>query len=96
MDTAAVISRLDRIQATLDQLLKKQAVKAFYTIDEFAAIVGKAPFTCREWARLSRITGTKRHSGRGKYQEWVISHQELLRYQAEGLLPINHRAGIQK
>jgi hypothetical protein len=61
-------------------------VKAFYTVDEFGAIVSRASFTVREWARLGRIHAEKRTSGRGKYQEWVISHEELIRYQRHGLL----------
>jgi hypothetical protein len=90
-----VISRLDEIKAILAQLVKKGAVKEFYTVEEFAAEVGRALFSCREWCRLGRINAKKRHSGRGKYMEWVISHEELLRYQAEGLLPATHRNGTQ-
>ena len=78
--------RLDRIEAALDQLLKKHQAKPFYTVEEFGALVSRAPFSVREWARLGRIHAEKRRSGRGKYQEWVISHEELLRYQRHGLL----------
>lgn len=85
--TAEVILRLQRIESALDQLLKKQAVKGFYTVEEFAAIVGKAPFTCREWLRLGRLKGgRKRQSGRGSHLEWIIPHESLLFYQEHGLL----------
>lgn len=84
----SVIERLDRIEAALAVLVERQMVKDFYEIEEFAKFVGKAPFTCREWARLGRIRAEKKNSGRGPHARWVVSHQELLRYQREGLLPI--------
>jgi hypothetical protein len=79
--------RFDRLEALLAVLVERQQTKDWYDIDEFARQVGKAPFTVREWARLSRIHAQKRQSGRGKFCAWVISHAELTRYQREGLLP---------
>ena|SRR5438128_7134544 len=89
LELEEVLSCLQRIEGALDQLLKREQTKDWYSIGEFAAIVRKAPFTCREYARLGRIRSEKRTSGRGKFQEWVISHEELLRYQRHGLLPIH-------
>ena len=80
--------KLDRIEAMLKQLVERQAVKEFYEIEEFARLVGREPFTCREWARHGRIRAEKKLSGRGAYARWVVPHAELLRYQKEGLLPI--------
>lgn len=80
--------RLTNIEAMLAALLERQTAKDFYEIEEFARIVGKAPFTVREWARLGRIKASKRNSGRGAFAAWAVSHAELLRYQKEGLLPI--------
>jgi hypothetical protein len=80
--------RLDRIEQLLTSLVEQEQVKDFYSVEEFAAVVGKAEFTCREWCRLGRIKATKKHSGRGKYQAWAVSHDELLRYRKEGLLPL--------
>jgi len=82
-----ILERLERIELTLRSLVERQTVKDWYTTEEFAEIVGKAEFTCREWCRRVRIHGQKRKSGRGKHCSWVISHDELLRYQREGLLP---------
>jgi hypothetical protein len=79
--------RLVRIERMLSVLVDRQTVKDFYEIDEFAKLAGKAPFTCREWARLGRIRAEKRRSGRGPFPAWVISHSEWMRYQREGLLP---------
>jgi hypothetical protein len=87
MESSATIeNRLANIEAILVSLVERQRVKDFYEIEEFAALVGKAAFTCREWARLGRIHAQKKNSGRGPYARWVVSHQELLRYQREGLL----------
>jgi hypothetical protein len=79
---------LEQIKGMLCVLVERQTIKDWYTVDEFARIVGKAEFTCREWARNGRIHAQKRNSGRGAYTAWVISHAELLSYQREGLLPI--------
>lgn len=79
--------RLDRIEQLLTCLVERQTVKDFYEVEEFARIVGKSCFTCREWCRLGRVRADKKLSGRGAYARWVVSHAELLRYQREGLLP---------
>ena len=83
-----VLDRLERIEATLILLTEKQTAKDWYTTDELARVVGKAEFTVREWCRLGRMRAEKRMSGRGAFPAWVVSHQELLRYQREGLLPL--------
>ena len=82
---------LGNIQAMLTILVERQTSKEFYEIEEFAKIVGKSCFTCREWCRLGRIHADKKLSGRGAYARWVVSHHELLRYQKEGLLPVSAR-----
>jgi hypothetical protein len=79
--------RLDRIESLLASLVERERVREYYAVEEFAAITGKATFTVREWCRRGRVQAEKRMSGRGAFPAWVISHQELLRYQREGLLP---------
>ena len=86
-----LLERLERIEAALESLIKQRTVKDFYSVDEFAAIVGRAEFTCREWCRHGRVKAQKRLSGRGKSQEWVVPHAELLRFQREGLLSIQRQ-----
>jgi hypothetical protein len=83
-----IVGRLERIEAALSLLIEQRTVKDWYATDEVARLVGKAEFTVREWCRLGRIRAEKRMSGRGAFPAWVISHQELLRYQREGLLPL--------
>lgn len=81
-------TRLDRIEGMLAALVERQAIRDYYSTDEFARVVGKAEFTVGEWCRLGRIRAEKRRSGRGAHPAWAISHQELVRYQKEGLLPL--------
>jgi transposase len=83
-----VIRRLEAIEQGVRFLLDQRAVRDFYSIAEFARIVGRSEFTCREWCRLGRIKGLKKRNGRGLSAEWVVSHEELLRFQREGLLPL--------
>jgi hypothetical protein len=85
--TMTIEERLEKMEAMLVVLVERQTVKDWYSTGEFAQLVGKAEFTVREWCRLGRIRAGKRLSGRGAFPAWSISHQELLRYQREGLLP---------
>lgn len=71
----------------LDLLISQRTVKDFYSTAEVAEMLKKAEFTVREWCRNGRVNATKQGSGRGKYQAWVISHEELQRLQQDGLLP---------
>jgi len=78
--------RLEKIEAMLVVLVERHQVREWYSVDEFARTVGRAEFTCREWCRTGRIKAEKKQSGRGAHASWVISHEELQRYQREGLL----------
>ena len=80
--------RLERIESLLALLVERQQTREWYTTEELARLLGKAEFTVREWCRLGRIRAVKRQSGRGAHPAWVISHEELRRYQKEGLLPL--------
>ena len=84
-----VDERLEKIEALLVVLIERQQVKDWYSVEEFARIVGRAEFTCREWCRHGRIRAEKKGSGRGAYASWAISHDELLRFQKDGLRPIH-------
>ena len=77
--------RLERIEAMLAAVVERQQVREWYSVDEFARIVGRSEFTCREWCRHGRIRAEKKFSGRGAHAAWAISHTELLRFQREGL-----------
>ena len=78
--------RLERIEAMLLTLVDRPAAKDYYAIEEFARLVARSEFTCREWCRRGRIHAVKKQSGRGKHAGWAVSHAEWLRFQREGLL----------
>ena len=84
-----VIDRLTRIESTLQSLVNGRANKEWFSTKEVADILGKAEFTVREWCRLGRVHAKKQNTGRGPHAAWVVSQQELLRLEREGLLPQN-------
>jgi hypothetical protein len=79
--------RLERIEGMLAALVNRQHQRAWYSVEEFARLVDRSAFTCREWCRHGRIEASKKGSGRGAHAAWAISHTELERYQREGLRP---------
>lgn len=87
-----VEERLERIEELLTILVERQAVKEYYTTEEFARMVGKAEFTVREYCRLGRLQAVKQGTGRGRFFTWAIPHAEYLRFQKDGLLPEARRA----
>lgn len=84
-----LLSRLERIEALLAALIERQQVKEWYSTSEAAKLLGVAPFTLREWCRLGRCHAKKKCSGRGAHPSWTVSHEELLRIQRDGLLPLD-------
>jgi hypothetical protein len=83
--------RLDKIETMLALLVERQQAREWYSVEEFAHVVGRSEFTCREWCRLGRIQAEKKASGRGAHAAWAISHVELLRFQREGLRTVTNR-----
>jgi hypothetical protein len=84
-------ARLARIEQLLVELVTEQrgrpATKEFYSTAEFAEIVGRAEWTVRNWCRTGRIVATKPAQRYKGSSEWLISHDELVRYHNRGLLP---------
>lgn len=84
---ASMDARLGRIELMVRKLAEAQPAKAWYTVREFYLIVDLETYTVREHCRLGRIRAERTRGGRGNRSEYRISHAELLRYQAESLLP---------
>lgn len=95
-DLTALLARLERrfeglealLQDLRDALAERRRVKESYTTAEAAELLGKRPYTVREWCRYGRVNATKAMCGRGGEEEWRISHEELERIRNEGLLPL--------
>lgn len=83
--------QLDGVGTLLQELLQavgsQEIPRDWYSTQEVARILGKRPFTVREWCRLGRVQAQRALSGRGADKEWRVSHAELIRIQNEGLLP---------
>lgn len=90
MSELQLAERLNRIEEALQLLLQQRVEQSYYSTAAAAKILGKAEFTVREWCRHGHIRAEKRSCGRGNSKEWMISHAELERIQAEGLLPPKH------
>ena len=80
-----VEARLEKIESLLTELVERQQVREWHSTDEVAVLVRKSELTVRSWCRLGRIRACKKASGRGAHAAWAISHEELQRYQREGL-----------
>lgn len=63
------------------------ASREYFSVPEFAELVGRGEYTVREWCRLERIHAEKCDSGRGDAKNWKIPASELGRYRDHGLLP---------
>ena len=83
-----------QIRADLALLKQQHTVKEAYTTKEIAEMLGKQEYTVREWCRLGRIAAKKLPNGRGNEGEWRIPHEELIRYQTEGLSPLSPHARL--
>lgn len=95
----SLILALDRLQGVQHQIdSTPPAEQEFYTSEEFARKIGLKLTTVQTYARDGKLLGLKTLSGRGKTGEWRFSHEEYLRYKAEGLVrtggPRNQRKGL--
>lgn len=98
----AATSRLEERLAQLEGLVQEvrnaqqssAPAKEYYTTAEAAQLLGKRPYTVREWCRLGRVRGEKAAYGRGLDEEWRISHDELVRVQNEGLLRVKRESRV--
>lgn len=92
VELASKLAKIESVLCSLHELVaNRQTTKDSYTTQEVAKILEKRPYTVREWCRLQRVNAFKAMCGRGCEEEWRITHEELLRIQNEGLLPVPER-----
>ena len=91
--SAEIMTELAEMRAMLaeirDRIANPPEVREWYSVDEVAGMLGKRPFTVREWCRLGQINAAKRAERRGGAALWSISAKEIARYRNEGLLPLD-------
>lgn len=73
-----VVILLRALQESVDEILAQLAgaSKSHYTVDEFARVVGRAPYTIRSWVTQKRIRA-ERVSGTGPRGRLLIPREEL-------------------
>jgi hypothetical protein len=86
--TPELDARLRTIEGLLQELVTQRSIKDFYSTAEVARRVGRSAYQVREWCRARRIQAVKRNTGRGRSKEWMVPHEELVRYESYGLRPI--------
>ncbi len=86
--------QLNRLEQKLDALLQQRTIQEWYDTNTVAEILNKSAYSVREWCRLGRVNASKRRTGRGRTKDWMISHEELMRIKAEGLLPLNRTPSV--
>lgn len=79
-----VLEKLERIEKRLAQSVKKST----YTVEEVALILGKSPWTVRQYCNERRVSGAYKVPGRGTSGEWRIPEEGLEQLRNEGPLPV--------
>lgn len=79
----ALTRQVESLARKVDALLVGRVEKEWYSTEEVALLVRRAPWTVREWCRHGRVRA-KKLAGSDK---WSIGREELRRLQSEGLRP---------
>jgi hypothetical protein len=79
--------RLQRMEGLLEQLVTGMRNKDWYSVAEVAVLVDRSEYQVRQWCKSGKIRAEKSGRRSGRFQTWVVSREELLRYERNGLLP---------
>jgi hypothetical protein len=89
--TPEIFGRMSELKAMIleiKEILGNPAqARESYSVEEAAKLLGREPYTVREWCRHGRINASKRREQRGEAALWSISTAEVARIKDEGLLP---------
>ena len=84
----AIVEKMGQIEKDLNDKPNTAPVRDYYTSKTFPPVVEgrlKAE-TVATYLLQGKLLGFKTQGGRGESGEWRLSHEEYLRYEAEGLL----------
>ncbi|TWT86724.1 hypothetical protein Mal64_35530 [Pseudobythopirellula maris] len=84
------LASLEQKAAENDEPRRPPETREYYSVPEFAGLVGRGEYTVREWCRMARVHAEKCDSGRGEAKSWKIPAGELQRYRDHGLLPATY------
>lgn len=84
------IETLEQNLASINHPRDQAPAREYYSVPEFAELVGRGEYTVREWCRMERINAEKCETGRGDAKSWKIPADELARYRDHGLLPTRY------
>lgn len=74
--------RIESLEKRIEAVVVGRLDKEWYTTEEVAVLMDRAPWTVRQWCLQGRIRAKKR-SGTDR---WVVSRDEVERLMNEGLL----------
>lgn len=85
-----MVTTIEQSIASTDAANDPSPAREYYSVLEFAGLVGRGEYTVREWCRMERINAEKCETGRGDAKSWKIPADELARYRDHGLLPTRY------
>lgn len=77
-----IAERMESLEKRIEAVVIGRLEKEWYTTDEVAVLMKRAPWTVRQHCLSGRIKGKKRAGS----DRWLVSRQELERLMNEGLL----------
>ncbi len=90
MALEAWLETFSRNVTEMNQEAPEHIDREYYSVPEFAELIGRSEYTVREYCRMERIHAEKCESGRGDAKSWKIPVGELARYRDHGLLPTTY------
>lgn len=91
-DASMTVEIMRRSETLLNDLASSDVVREWYTVQQLAERLERSAYTIAEWCRDGRIRAERCRSGHGPHKSWRVSHEELRRYEREGLLPPSEKS----
>lgn len=88
-DSSQSLEILRRSESLLNDLADSAVTREWYTVLQLAERWDKSTYTIADWCRTGRLLAERANSGHGPHKSWRIAHEEVRRYEREGLRPVN-------